>query len=154
MQFYLGLMYEEGQCVPQNFKEALVWFRKAAVQRDAGAQCNLGLMYNQGLGLRQNFKEALAWFRKAADQGHAGAQCSLGVMYDLSLLQGWNQEGAPTAGPYNALMVLFLSPVPGARLPSNAERSVKRSTGKRRVGIRDPVALRQKHWLLYHTGEY
>ena len=43
-QCNLGAMYANGQGVPQNFKEALVWYRKAADQGDAGAQFNLGVM--------------------------------------------------------------------------------------------------------------
>ena len=58
-----------------------MWYRKAADQRHAGAQCNLGLIYIQGKGVPQNSKEALVWYRKAADQGHSGAQLNLGVMY-------------------------------------------------------------------------
>ena len=80
-QHNLGGMYNQGQGVPQNFKEALVWYRKAADQGDADAQFNLGAMYDQGQGVPQNFKEALLWYRKAADQGDAGAQCNLGAMY-------------------------------------------------------------------------
>eukprot|EP00614_Pseudopedinella_elastica_P007927 CAMPEP_0172612704 /NCGR_PEP_ID=MMETSP1068-20121228/36210_1 /TAXON_ID=35684 /ORGANISM="Pseudopedinella elastica, Strain CCMP716" /LENGTH=51 /DNA_ID=CAMNT_0013416945 /DNA_START=1 /DNA_END=152 /DNA_ORIENTATION=+ len=51
-------MYYEGKGVPQNFKEAMVWHRKAADQGHANAQCYLGLMYDQGQGVPQNFKEA------------------------------------------------------------------------------------------------
>ena len=66
-------MYNQGQGVPLNFKEALVWFRKAADQGHSDAQFNLCAMYNQGQGVPLNFKEALVWYRKA-DQGHADAQ--------------------------------------------------------------------------------
>ena len=49
-QFELGNMYRKGQGVPQNYAEAVSWFRKAANQSDADAQYSLGNMYRKGLG--------------------------------------------------------------------------------------------------------
>ena len=43
-QFNLGAMYDQGQGVPQSYKEAAVWLRKAADQGHAEAQYNLGIM--------------------------------------------------------------------------------------------------------------
>ena len=80
-QYNLGVMYHEGQGVPQNDAEAVKWFRKAAEQGDAKAQTNLGVMYDKGQGVPQNDAEAVNWYRKAAEQGHANAQYNLGVMY-------------------------------------------------------------------------
>ena len=80
-QFNLGAMYDEGQGVPQSYKEAAVWYRMAADQGHADAQFDLGAMYAQGLGMTKSDKEAAVWFRKAADQGNAGAQCNLGNLY-------------------------------------------------------------------------
>ena len=37
-QFYLGVMYANGQGVRQNEKQAEHWYRKAAEQGDASAQ--------------------------------------------------------------------------------------------------------------------
>src|SRR5574338_204588 len=44
-QSNLGLMYAKGQGVPQDFNEAVTWFRKAADQGDAGGQYDLGIAY-------------------------------------------------------------------------------------------------------------
>ncbi len=44
-QFNLGVMYNTGRGVAQDYKQAVAWFRKAAEQGDAMAQFNLGLMY-------------------------------------------------------------------------------------------------------------
>jgi TPR repeat protein len=44
-QFDLGVMYDNGQGVPQDDKEAVVWLRKVAEQGPADAQYRLGLMY-------------------------------------------------------------------------------------------------------------
>jgi tetratricopeptide (TPR) repeat protein len=40
-QFNLGLMYEYGQGVSQNYGEALIWYRKAAEQGDENAKSKL-----------------------------------------------------------------------------------------------------------------
>ena len=80
-QYNLGLMYDNGEGVEQDFKEAIKWYQKAADQGYAEWQCNLGVMYYEGKGVEQDFKEAIKWNQKAADQGYARAQNNLGVMY-------------------------------------------------------------------------
>jgi TPR repeat protein len=54
-QTNLGVMYANGQGVPQDYAEALKWYRKAAEQGNAGAQRNLGAMYSLGRGVPQDF---------------------------------------------------------------------------------------------------
>ena len=81
-QNQLGLLYNEGKGVPQNFKQASVWFRKAAEQGHAGAQVNLGTLYFLAHGVSQNNQEALFWFHKAAAQRDALAFAKLGRMYE------------------------------------------------------------------------
>ena len=46
------------------------WYRKAAEQGHANAQCNLGYCYKYGEGVETNKAEAVKWYRKAAEQGH------------------------------------------------------------------------------------
>ena len=46
-QFNLGVMYDEGDGVPQDYKEAFKWYRLAAEQGDAFAQFELGVMYDE-----------------------------------------------------------------------------------------------------------
>jgi TPR repeat protein len=82
-QFNLGLMYGNGQGVPQDYKETVKWYRLAAEQGDASAQYNLGLMYRIGQGVPQDYKEAVKWYRLAAEQGDADAQEKLGIMYEF-----------------------------------------------------------------------
>ena len=77
----LGLMYENGWGVPQDYKEAVYWYRLAVEQGYAIAQYNLGLMYEKGKGVPQDYKEAARLYRLAAEQGYADAQGNLGVMY-------------------------------------------------------------------------
>jgi TPR repeat protein len=65
----LGVMYANGRGVPQDYAEAVSWFRKAAEQGHASAQHNLGSMYLNGVGVRQNFDQSYAWFNLAAARG-------------------------------------------------------------------------------------
>ncbi len=81
-QFNLGLMYYNGQGLPQDYVQALQWYRKAAEQGYAKAQHNLGFMYYNGEGVPQDDAEAVEWWRKAAEQGYAKAKYNLGVMYN------------------------------------------------------------------------
>ena len=74
-------MYRDGHGVPQNYAEALKWFRKAANQGYDNAQLDLGFLYAHGDGVPQDYIEAAKWYRKAAEQGNAGGQGDLGFLY-------------------------------------------------------------------------
>ena len=80
-QYNLGIMYDNSKGVPENYAEAVKWYRKAADQGHAKSQFNLGVMYDTGDGVPENGAEAVKWYRKAADQGYALAQYNLGVTY-------------------------------------------------------------------------
>ena len=65
--------------MPQDFVQAVKWYRLAAEQGDAYAQYTLGLMYAKGQGMPQDFVQAVKWYRLAAEQGAASAQFNLGT---------------------------------------------------------------------------
>ncbi len=117
LQVTVGLLYEKGLGVPQDFVRAHMWFILAAAQdneeakqgRDrtaslmapdqiAAAQTNLAYMYENGRGVPKDYAEAVKWYRMAAGQGHAVAQNSLGFMYDIG--QGVPQDYAEAAKWY------------------------------------------------------
>lgn len=72
-QHNLGVMYDEGQGVTQDYAQAVKWYRKAADQGDVGAQYNLGLMYAKGQGVIQGNIAAHMWWNIAATTGHKSA---------------------------------------------------------------------------------
>jgi len=72
-QYDLALLYDKGQGVAQDDKQALHWYRKAAEQGEARAQYNVGLMYAKGQGVQQDDVEAYLWIGLAAAQGEARA---------------------------------------------------------------------------------
>lgn len=67
--------------VTKNFQEAVKWYREAAEQGNADAQCNLGYCYEIGNGVAKNSQEAVKWYGKSAGQGHTTAQRNLANCY-------------------------------------------------------------------------
>ena len=84
--------YNKGVSCEENsdYINAVYWYRKAAEQGHAGAQCNLGVCYANGQGVNKSMYEAVKWFRKAAEQGDALAQNNLGICYEKG--QGVNKS--------------------------------------------------------------
>jgi len=80
-QYNLGIMYQNGEGVPEDDTEAVKWYRLVADKGYVIAQNNLGVMYQKGEGVLKNPAEAVKWYRLAADQGYVIAQNNLGVMY-------------------------------------------------------------------------
>jgi TPR repeat protein/serine/threonine protein kinase len=74
-----GMSYYLGQGVAKDYVEAVKWYRKAADQGDAGAQCYLGICYHNGEGVVEDKAEAARWFKTAADAGDPGGMWRLGV---------------------------------------------------------------------------
>ena len=70
----LGGMYEFGRGVPQDYGEAVRWYRLAADQGHASAQRNLGGMYAAGRGVPQDDVAAHMWANLAAAQGDETAR--------------------------------------------------------------------------------
>jgi len=80
-QNFLGILYRDGQGVPQNYAEAVKWFRKGAEKNHAGAQFNLGGMYFNGWGVPQDYTMVVKWYSRAALQAYPKAQNHLCLMY-------------------------------------------------------------------------
>ena len=80
-QFALGVKYYYGEGAPQDYAEAMKWYRKAADQGEVRSQYNVGLMYEKGQSVPQDYAEAVRWYRKAADQGDTTAEFMVGFSY-------------------------------------------------------------------------
>ena len=59
-------MYHVGFGVPQDYAEAVKWYRRAADQGDETGQFMLGLMYEYGQGVARSYVQADMWFNLAA----------------------------------------------------------------------------------------
>ena len=80
-QYALAVMYDLGEGVSQNSKEATRYYRLAAEQDFADAQNNLGVAYDQGEGVDKDFKEAMKWYLLAAERGNKDAPNNIGVLH-------------------------------------------------------------------------
>ena len=94
----MGDAYFFGGTVPQNYQEAVTWYRTGAKEGNASAQLNLGIMYRNGLGVEKDNAVAVIWYQKAVEQQHAGAQYALGAMHHFG-------QGVPK--DYDKAVVLY-----------------------------------------------
>ena len=67
-QHDLGVMYAYGGGGPQDYAEAMRWYRLAAEQGMAEAQYNLGRMYFLGQGVPEDYVQAHKWINPAASR--------------------------------------------------------------------------------------
>lgn len=76
-QYNLGVLYNNGNDVDQDYAKAKCYYELAANQGDFDAQSNLGTLYERGLGVDRDYEMAVYYYELAADQGLAVAQKSL-----------------------------------------------------------------------------
>jgi len=69
-QYYLGLLYEEGQGVPKQFDAAVSCYTKAAEQGYVDAYFALGEIYISRFAPKMDRVSAYRWLEMAAKQGH------------------------------------------------------------------------------------
>ena len=94
-QINLGVMYDNGNGVPQDSARAARWYRAAAHQGSVIAQYNLGLFLAERGVAASREEDALYWMRQAAAQGYADAQYQLGLMYAEGIGGQAHIEDAP-----------------------------------------------------------
>jgi len=70
----IGMMYDFGIGVCQNFPEARRWYLKAADQKNGQALYLIGHMFEYGEGVPKNLELAKMWYQRAAAKGNASAQ--------------------------------------------------------------------------------
>ena len=80
-QYKLGLMYDIGKEVDQDYQKAFKWYEKSANQGLASSQSKLGSMYRYGKGVEVNHAKASEWYWKAYEQGNEEAHYQLGTIY-------------------------------------------------------------------------
>ena len=80
-QCELGKRFHRGVDVPKSYKEAIVWYSRAAEQGHCNAQHNLGEMNLRGQGVEKNSSKAVEWFTKAANLGYVYSKYKLSLLY-------------------------------------------------------------------------
>jgi hypothetical protein len=77
----LGNMYYTGKGVEKSYKEAAMWYEKAADLHEPYGLCNLGYCYSYGRDMPVDHAKAYECFSKSAYLGNANAMYKLGDMY-------------------------------------------------------------------------
>lgn len=80
-QYKIGDHYFFGIGVPQNYENAVKWYKKSAEQGCCWGEHNLALCYAKGTGIKKDALNAFQLWLRAAKQGHAPAQSNLGACY-------------------------------------------------------------------------
>jgi TPR repeat protein len=91
-QYFLGLLYENGNGVEKNIKEAMRWYRNAADQGNTMAMVDLGWNTANGWGTEKNLVEAELLLKLAASKvsdlnGSNRAKEKLKLVQEMSACQ-------------------------------------------------------------------
>ena len=78
------LQFQLGRALLKNREqsEAIVWYRRAAIQEYGRAQHSLGYAYQFGNGVRRDQAEALRWYKMAAAQGIFDSKFNMGIIFN------------------------------------------------------------------------
>lgn len=84
-QFRLGMLHYLGQGVPEDERQAVIYWKKAAAQGSVEAMYHLGSAYLFGTQAARTVpdpdREAATWYFQAASAGHPDAQYHLGLLF-------------------------------------------------------------------------
>jgi TPR repeat protein len=80
-QIQLGRLYEEGDGVLRDHKEAVRWYEAAAKLGNREGQYLYAMALIEGRGMVQDYQAAMKWLEAAARGGHPAAEYQLGRMY-------------------------------------------------------------------------
>ncbi|NRA40443.1 MAG: sel1 repeat family protein [Planctomycetes bacterium] len=80
-QVELGKIYELGLGRDALAEQAMVWYLRAAEQKNADGEYHVARCYQEAIGVDQDIELAMHWYAQAALQQHAQAQRSLGVIH-------------------------------------------------------------------------
>lgn len=88
--FYMGLYYQNGDAVEQDYQKAREYYRIGALENDMYCICQLGTLYAQGYGVPKDYHAAFDYYKQAAKLGDALACMNLGYCYEVG--QGVTQD--------------------------------------------------------------
>jgi len=75
--YKVGTMYENGEGVPADKKQAQAWYLKAAKKEFFLAQYRMGMIYATGDGVPKDTDTAMEWLSRAAASGYGPAKEAL-----------------------------------------------------------------------------
>ena len=119
-----------------DYRQAAIWYGKAAMQGNTVAEIHLADLYRDGRGVARDTAQAAAWYRKAAELGDAGAQGTLGILYSVGM-------GVPHDDVEAYFWLSLASAVPGpaqARFTTNRQSVGEHITTDQQAQVEDRVA--------------
>jgi hypothetical protein len=130
-QYELACLYEHGDGVPQDYKQAVDWYCKAGAQGHLNGQFNAAALYGGGHGIPKDPEQSAMWMRKAADQGDAEAQFRLGTFYasgngvaqDAQQCAAWHRKAAEQ-GHAKSQMLLGVMFENGLGVPQDRDQAI------------------------------
>ena len=78
----LGICYEDGDAVEQDYEKARYYYRMGALEDSRYCYDELGLMYLMGLGVEKDPELAMEYFLRAVELGSGPAAGHIGHMYE------------------------------------------------------------------------
>ena len=79
---YVGVLYDTGLGVPQDYNQAMAWYRRASDAGSPAGAFNVGVLYDAGIGVGKDPAQAAAWYSLAAKRGFGRAEYNLGMLYE------------------------------------------------------------------------
>ena len=76
-QYYLGLLYLNGEGVTLDYNQAYNWFRRSAEQGYVPGIYYVGKCYLEGYGVTKDRGSAMDYFQRAANSGNSSAKAEL-----------------------------------------------------------------------------
>ena len=76
-QSMLGLAFQQGRGVDQDYQLALEWYLKAAAQDSPVGVGQLGVMYAKGEGVEPSWRRAREYYQRSIDLGSSHAMMRL-----------------------------------------------------------------------------
>ena len=76
-QYYLGLLYLNGEGVTLDYNQAYNWFRRSAEQGYVPSIYYVGKCYLEGYGVTKDRGSAMDYFQRAANSGNSSAKAEL-----------------------------------------------------------------------------
>jgi len=101
-QVILGVMYNYGYGVPQDYSKAMKWYRLAAEQCHAGALVMLGGMYAQGFGVPVNYIQAYKLISLSSALGYQKASGALDLLVSFMTSEQIAEAQQQSAGVISA----------------------------------------------------
>lgn len=86
-QTQVGLFFEQGTGVQQDYSQAARWYRQAAENPVCAPEAmkNLGQLYEYGAGVSEDWTTAAQWYQRGAALGNASSETALARAYQFGV---------------------------------------------------------------------